>query len=133
MSISLKSLSLGAVLAATIAVADVHANAADQNPRVTQTAAAAVTLPPVVVHPTTQPSWYYDPYTSGHAQRPSSLNHIPFSHYKVPVGYDANVAMHPYTSGMGPCTDNAQPAQGCRHPQSTPIPSSGYERAPFNQ
>jgi hypothetical protein len=123
MGISLKSLSLSAaVLAATIVVANVHADAANADPRVTQTAAATVTLPPVVVHPTPPSSWYYDPYTSGRSQHASSLNHVPWSHYKVPVGYDANVAMHPYTSGFGPCAENAQPAQGCHHIQSTPMP-----------
>jgi hypothetical protein len=92
-----------------------------------------VTLPEVVVHPDPRPGWYYDPYTSGRAQRPSSLNHIPFQHYKVPVGYDAAVALHPYTSGFGPCAEGASPAQGCRHPTGNPMPPSHYERSPFNQ
>jgi hypothetical protein len=54
-------------------------------------------------------------------------------HYQVPAGYDADVAMHPYSSGLGPCPDNAQPAQGCHHPESTPIPPSRYDRPPFTR
>jgi hypothetical protein len=54
-------------------------------------------------------------------------------HYKVPVGYDSDVAMHPYTSGLGPCTEGATPSQGCRHSTGTPIPPSHYEQAPFNR
>jgi len=137
MSISLKSASLGvAMLAAVVTVANASADAAEPMQQVAQTAGAAagaVTLPEVVVHPSPQPGWYYDPYTSGRAQRPSSLNHVPFQHYKVPIGYDAAVAMHPYTSGFGPCTEGANPAQGCRHPTGNPIPPSHYERAPFNR
>ena len=96
-------------------------------------ASNSLALPEIVVHPNPQQGWYYDPYTSGRAQRPSSLHHIPFQHYKVPAGYDAAVAMHPYTSGLGPCTEGASPAQGCRHPTGDPIPPSHYERPPFNQ
>ena len=137
MSISLKSASLGVAILATItAIANAPAGAAGPTQQVAQTAGAvagAVALPEVVVHPRPQPAWYYDPYTSGRAQRPSSLNHIPFEHYKVPVGYDTAAAMHPYTSGFGPCTEGANPSQGCRHPTGTPMPPSHYERAPFNQ
>jgi hypothetical protein len=131
MNISLRPLSLSAMIFAAI----VTAASADPIQQVSQAAAgaAAVTLPEVVVRPRPDPSWYDDPYTSGRAQRPSSLNHIPFQHYRVPAGYDAAVAMHPYTSGFGPCTEGAAPAQGCRHPTGNPIPPSRYERPPFNQ
>ena len=54
-------------------------------------------------------------------------------HYQVPAGYDSDVTMHPYTSGIGPCTEGASPSQGCHHPTGTPIPPSHYERPPFNQ
>jgi hypothetical protein len=54
-------------------------------------------------------------------------------HYRVPAGYDADVALHPYTSGLGPCTQNAAPDQGCHHPESQPIPPSHYERPPFTR
>jgi hypothetical protein len=137
MSISLKSASLSAaVLAAAVIVVNAPARAADPMQQVAQTpgaAAGAVTLPEVVIHPRPQASWYYDPYTSGRAQRPSSLNHRPAYHYKVPVGYDAAVMMHPYTSSMGPCTEGASPSQGCRHDTNRPISTSRYERPPFNQ
>ncbi len=53
---------------------------------------------------------------------------IPYTHYQVPPGYDSMVAMHPYTSGTGVCTEGAAPAQGCHHPTGTPIPPSHYER-----
>src|SRR5215472_4752256 len=45
-------------------------------------------------------------------------------HYRVPAGYDADAALHPYTSGLGPCTEGAQPSQGCRHSTGTPIQPS---------
>jgi hypothetical protein len=139
MSISLKSASVAAAMLAAIAIAP-NASAGTGTPpgQVAQTAAAvagAVTLPEVVVHPRPrpQPDWYYDPYVSGRAQRPSSLNNIPYQHFKVPVGYDSNMTMHPYTSGFGPCTMGASPSQGCHHPTGDPIPPSHYEQPPFNQ
>ena len=136
MSISLKSASLGAaVLAAIAVVANAPAHAAEPTRQVAQIprAVGTVTLPPVVVRRQPPASWYDDLYTSGRAERPSSLSHRPFYHYKVPVGYDSNMAMHPYTSGFGPCAEGASPSQGCRQPTSNPMPASHYERPPFNQ
>ena len=52
-------------------------------------------------------------------------------HYRVPPGYDADVAMHPYTSGLGPCTEGASPSQGCHHSTGTPISPSHYEQPAF--
>lgn len=74
-------------------------------------AAATTTLPEVVV--------------PGRAVTPP--------HYRVPAGYDADVAMHPYTSGFGPCTEGANPSQGCHNATSHPIPPSHYERPPFTR
>ena len=54
-------------------------------------------------------------------------------HYRVPAGYDADVALHPYTSGLGPCPQGATPSQGCHHPTGHPIPPSHYDRPPFDQ
>lgn len=54
-------------------------------------------------------------------------------HYTVPAGYDSNPWLHPYTSGLGPCAEGAQPSQGCHHDTGNPIPPSRYEQAPFNQ
>jgi hypothetical protein len=122
-----KSAALATVLLAAVGA---NANADEQVAGASITAGAAVTLPEVVVHP---PQDYYDPYTSGRSQHASSLNHIVAPHFKVPVGYDADVTMHPYTSLLGPCTEGNQPAQGCRHPTGTPITPSHYERPPFNQ
>lgn len=59
--------------------------------------------------------------------------HGPSPHYRVPAGYDADVALHPYTSGLGPCTEGATPSQGCHHDTGHPIPPSHYERPPFNR
>jgi hypothetical protein len=131
MNICRKSAGIAAIIiAATISVA--KADPIDHPQQIAQAggAAAAITLPEVVVHPD---SWYYNPYTSGLGQKASSLNQIPFSHFKVPVGFDADVGLHPYTSGLGPCTEAAQPSQGCRHDTGHPILPSHYERAPFNQ
>jgi hypothetical protein len=126
-----------AVIAASAAAATGDANAADQTQQISQISQAmsppaVVALPQVVVRPRPDASWYYDPYTSGHVQRPSSLNHIPFQHFKVPAGYDADAAMHPYTSGLGPCTEHHD--LGCG-PSSRGwvIKPSHYEQSPFNQ
>jgi len=99
-----KSVVLGAAIFAAVAVS------AKADEQVAQgAAAAAATLPEVVVHP----------------RNPG--------HYRVPAGYDSNVALHPYTSGLGPCPEGANPSQGCHHPTGNPIPPSHYEQAPFNQ
>jgi hypothetical protein len=43
------------------------------------------------------------PYsTPGVGPRVSSFGTIKGEHYEVPPDFDANVALHPYTSGMGP-------------------------------
>jgi hypothetical protein len=93
-----------------------------------QVAAAptTVTLPTIVVHPVPDQSWYYDPYTSGHGPRPSSMHTMKAEHYKVPPGYDANVALHPYTSNFGPCPNGGTGL--CSR-----AASSYYEIWPFNQ
>jgi hypothetical protein len=130
-----KYLAAAVIAASAVTIGD--ANAAGQTQQVSQIAQAvsppaAVTLPEVTVRRRPDPSWYYDPYTSGHVQRPSSLNHIAFQHFKVPAGYDGNVAMHPYTSGLGPCTEHHD--LGCG-PSSRGwvIKPSHYEQFPFNQ
>jgi|SRR6202041_1262880 hypothetical protein len=132
-----RSVTVGAVIFTALVTA-AHADPVSQSnipvatPQIAQMTAPSVKLPPVVVHPVPQ-SWNYDPYTDGHGPRPSSMNSRKAEHYKVPVGYDSNVAMHPYTSGIGPCAEGAAPSQGCSHPTGKPIPASSYERPPFNQ
>jgi hypothetical protein len=91
---------------------------------------ASATLPDVTINRTAPFASLYD---TGHSPKASSEHYIPGSHYTVPPGYDAMVAMHPYTSGYGVCTEGASPAQGCHHPTGTPIPPSHYERMPFMQ
>jgi hypothetical protein len=124
-----------AVLGAIAFTAFLSSANADEQVAQTAGAAAAVTLPEVIVHPNHENDpRYYDPYVgSQHGPRASSEQNIPAGHYKVPVGYDSNVSMHPYTSLIGPCPEGATPSQGCRHPTGTPITPSHYERAPFNQ
>lgn len=53
--------------------------------------------------------------------------------YRVPAGYDGDVALHPYTSGLGPCAEGAVSSQGCHNATSHPIPPSHYERPPFTR
>jgi hypothetical protein len=129
MYIRRKSVALGAItLISLMTVA--NADPASQ-PNVTGAveqiaqAVPSVKLPEVVVHPHPE-SWYYSPYTDGHGPRPSSENNIKSEHFKVPVGYDADVTMHPYTSYYGPCPE------GGKDPCSRPA-QSHYERPPFNQ
>jgi hypothetical protein len=100
-----------AVLGALVFTAFLSSAKADEQIAQGAGAAAAVTLPGVTVV----------------APRKGA------EHYAVPVGYDSNVWLHPYTSGLGPCLEGATPSQGCHHPTGNPIPPSHYERAPFNQ
>lgn len=104
----IKSVALGALM---LIAATAGAVAQTVYPAPYRAPAAAITMLPEVVVP-------------GRAV-PSS------PHYRVPAGYDANVAMHPYTSGLGPCTEGAVPSQGCHNATSHPIPPSHYERPPF--
>ena len=59
------------------------------------------------------------PYTSGFSPRGGSENTVRARHFQVWAGYDAMVALHPYTSNIGPGTEGAR------------IQPSLYERAPF--
>jgi hypothetical protein len=47
-------------------------------------------------------------------------------HFEVWTGYDSDVALHPYTSGLGPCPQKVFTA-GCH----AAIAPSHYERPPF--
>jgi hypothetical protein len=51
-------------------------------------------------------------------------------HIRVWPGYDSDVALHPYTSNMGPCPEGLLGA-GCSPTHGDIIPPSHYERAPF--
>jgi hypothetical protein len=53
-------------------------------------------------------------------------------HYTVPPGYDADVSLHPYTSGVGVCPEGAQASTGCFRPGRLMMPSH-YELPPFNR
>jgi hypothetical protein len=59
------------------------------------------------------------PYTSGFSPRGGSANTVRATHFQVWAGYDASVALHPYTSNIGP------------DPEAAPIQPSHYERVPF--
>ena len=106
--------------------------AAQQTSQITVVPKAA--LPDVVIHPGEMEYRYYTPDVPGHGPKPGGgVGNIPARHFKVPAGYDDATWLHPYTSGLGPCTEGAAPAQGCRHPTGTPIAPSHYQRPPFNQ
>jgi hypothetical protein len=74
----------------------------------------AIALPVLVVYaPESQP------YTNGFSPRGGSENTVRAAHFQVWAGYDASVALHPYSSNIGPGTEAAR------------IQPSRYERAPF--
>jgi hypothetical protein len=138
MSMLLKSMAIGgSVFAITVTAANAASILGGADPATQQLAAqpsGILALPEIFISPApNQDPRYYDPYTSGHSQHASSLNNLRVPHYKVPVGYDSMMAMHPYTSLIGPCTEGATPSQGCRHASGAPIQPSHYERPPFNQ
>jgi hypothetical protein len=74
----------------------------------------AIRLPNLTVFPPGN-----QPYTSRSGPRGGSANTVTVAHFRVWAGYDANVALHPYTSNLGPGAEAA------------PIRPSHYERAPF--
>jgi hypothetical protein len=61
------------------------------------------------------------PYASG----TGPANRVGSPHFRVWAGYDADLALHPYTSNLGPC------AQGAGGSCAIVIPPSRYERPPF--
>ena len=73
---------------------------------------------------------YYDPYTTGLGPRASSANTVKAEHFRVWAGYDGDVALHPYTSNVGPCAEG-QNGTGCDRPTGKVIQPSHYERPPF--
>ncbi len=62
--------------------------------------------------------------------RASSSGTVRSDSFQVWVGYDADVALHPYTSGVGPCPEGTLGA-GCDPLHGQVIRPSSYERAPF--
>jgi hypothetical protein len=87
-------------------------------------------IPPVTVHAPAEGPAYYDPYTTGLGPRASSANTVKAEHFRVWAGYDADVALHPYTSNVGPCAEGAL-GSGCDRPTGKVIQPSHYERRPF--
>jgi hypothetical protein len=57
--------------------------------------------------------------------RASSANTVRADHYEVPPGYDNDVALHPYTSGLGPCPQGGPGKLAC---SSEVIPPSHHNR-----
>ena len=45
------------------------------------------------------------PYTSGVASKAGPNFKLKFVHYDVPPNYKKTVAMHPYSSGLGPAVE----------------------------
>lgn len=59
----------------------------------------SLTLPDVTaLAPSTLPGYHMVPYVNAFGKKTM------VKHYQVPPGYDANLNMHPYTSGIGPWT-----------------------------
>jgi len=54
--------------------------------------------------------------------RASSGNTVKAEHYEAPPGFDNDVALHPYTSGLGPCPHGGPEKVVC----SDLIPASHY-------
>ncbi len=62
--------------------------------------------------------------------RASSAGTVRSGTFQVWAGYDADVSLHPYPSGIGPCTEGVNGA-GCDPLHGQIIRPSHYERAPF--
>jgi hypothetical protein len=56
--------------------------------------------------------------------RVSSQNTVQTEHYQVPPDFDSDVALHPYTSVLGPCPEGGPGKVVC----SDMIPPSHYNR-----
>lgn len=55
--------------------------------------------------------------------RVSSEHTVRTDHYEVPPDYDNNIALHPYTSGLGPCPHGGPGKVNC---SSEMVPASHY-------
>ena len=55
--------------------------------------------------------------------RVSSEHTVRADHYDVPPDYDNNIALHPYTSGLGPCPHGGPGKVNC---SSDMLPASHY-------
>jgi hypothetical protein len=132
---SAMSIAAMVLTAATVANAD-SISSAKIGPQPTQLAALAppageapnsISLPPVVVHPNDGEAsiWRSGPRT-GWTPR------VAAPHFRVWAGYDLAVALHPYTSGIGPCPEGSNGAgSGCSPGHGEVIRPSHYERGPF--
>lgn len=85
-----------------------------------------VSLPAIVVRPMPNAAsiWGSSP-RAGHPQA------VVAPHFRVWTGYDVAVALHPYTSGMGPCPEGSC-GSGCLPEKGEVIRPSHYERSPFS-
>ncbi len=67
---------------------------------------------------------------SGTGPRANSANRVNASRFEVWAGYDADVALHPYTSNVGPCPEGSL-GTGCGQAAGSVIKPSHYEQGPF--
>jgi hypothetical protein len=91
-------------------------------------AAPSITLPEIGVSAAAPGNPSMMPYSSNVGPRVSSHNTIPYIHFDVPAGYDDNVAMHPYTSAISPCTEGGT-GSGCNRPTGKIILPSHYNKS----
>src|SRR5579859_2613063 len=67
------------------------------------TTLASLMLPMVIVYPPDNNK----PSTRGFGPRAGSARTVTATHFRVWAGYDAEVTLHPYTSGVGPCPEGS--------------------------
>jgi hypothetical protein len=103
MSNLLKSAALGAAILSVVAIVDTASAQTQLSALPPSSSTPVIQLPSVNV-----------------------LGYVPPTHFQAPPGYDTDVSMHPYTSGIGPCPEGASPSQGCHHDTGHPIPPSHY-------
>ena len=109
-----RSIALGAVIFTAVGVITFGKPVAAADADIASPQVAATTLPEVVVRPGSQGGYYMAPYVNGYGYKTQ------VQLYQVPADFDRNVALHPYTSRLGPCVDGSNPG-GC-----PPVPPSHY-------
>lgn len=95
--------------------------------RITAAANAALTPDNGAATVTSPPSIAILPPASIPSESPTNTRN---DHFRVWPGYDSDVALHPYTSNMGPCPEGIL-GSGCSPAHGEIIKPSHYERAPF--
>lgn len=129
----LSELTVPLLIGIAVAAHDASRQPAEIRPAAAQLAALGsqsatptlLTLPPVTAYPRK-----VEPHAPDLGPRAASVGALRVPHFRVWDGYDLDVALHPYTSRIGPCPEGSN-GSGCGQPAGQVIKPSRYEQTPF--